>query len=643
MNRSTSAAVARHPDRVGLQPWLLAAVAVTAAVAAGTAGMTATARTSGRTGLGLAAGLVVGALAVVGLRSISVRLVARVVLAVSAALIVRFGTLRGSLTGGSQEVLAWVAAAVATFVLTDRIGTDAQPALRDPIDERSSSAPSTVLPAAPVAAEGGPGRAQAPRTGRTTVLAIVAVLVSVLVVTPLALPRLSSAAAPGDGPQLPEDGSGATALRATDSLDMTARPDLTDEVVFRVTTDRPAFWRGETFDEWDGRRWTRTEPDRSAVVGGVVQPAADDLGVTGGDEFTQRFRVEVSYADVVFGAPSVVAVDAGRALAQRPDGTVTTAGVALGRGATYEVTSRRPVLSEDVLRAAEGPIPAEVAARYAAPPVMTERVRAAATEATAGATTIYDRVRALERWMGERTEYSLDAPLSPEGVDVVDHFLFESRQGWCEQVASSLVVLARANGIPARLVTGFVPGERDRVTGAYVVRARDAHAWAEVWFPEVGWVPFDPTADVPLAATASTDRSWGRWLLDHALVIALGLAATAALGWPLARFLRGRRGRGPRRPATWAADADARLVRLGERAGRDRADGETASAYAAVLAERYRDPRLVAVGRAVDDSLFAPDPPGPAARAEADGVLAEVAAVDVPDEPVARPEPEPAT
>lgn len=627
----------RHPDRVGLQRWLLAATAVTSAVAAGTAGTTALARTSGRGATGLAVGVVVGALAVVGLRSLSIRLVARVVLAVSAALIVRYGTLRGSLTGGSQEVLAWLAAAVATFVLTDRVGTDAQPALRTGADAPPAPPPAAVpgVPAVAGAPPGAIGRAQAPRTGRTTVLAVLAVLVAVLVITPLALPRMSSSAAPGDGPQLPEDGEGSTALRATDSLDMTGRPDLTDEVVFRVTTDRPAFWRGETFDRWDGRRWTRSEPDRSAVVDGVVEPAADDLGASGPDRFTQRFRVEATYADVVFGAPSVVSVDAGRVLAQRADGTLTTAGVALGRGATYEVTSRRPVLTEEALRAAEGPIPPAIAARYAAPPTITDRVQEAAVEATADATTTYDRIIALERWMGGRTEYSLDAPLSPEGVDVVDHFLFESRQGWCEQVASSLVVLARANGIPARLVTGFVPGERDRVTGAYVVRARDAHAWAEVWFPELGWVPFDPTADVPLAATASTDRSWGRWLLDHALVIGLVAAAAVAVGWPLARHLRRRRARRAGRPATWAGIADRRLVALGERAGRPRADGETATAYAAALADRYRAPALAGVGVAVDDSLFAPEPPDGATRTEVDRVLAGAEAAEVPEpEPV---------
>ncbi|HEX2578142.1 MAG TPA: transglutaminase family protein, partial [Aquihabitans sp.] len=214
-----------------------------------------------------------------------------------------------------------------------------------------------------------------------------------------------------------------------------------------------------------------------------------------------------------------------------------------------------------------------------------------------------------------------------------------SREGWCEQIASSLVVLARANGLPARLVTGFVPSERDAVTGTYVVRAKDAHAWAEVWFEGLGWVPFDPTADVPLAATDRSDRSWGRWLIDHALVIGLVLAAAFAVGRPLLALVRRRLRQRQERPVTWAARTDAELVRLGERAGRARHDGETATAYGRALADRYGDGRLAEVGRAIDDGLFAPEPPGPERRQAVGEVLREVAAADVPPGPAVGPEP----
>src|SRR5205814_1420067 len=82
-----------------------------------------------------------------------------------------------------------------------------------------------------------------------------------------------------------------------------------------------------------------------------------------------------------------------------------------------------------------------VVAQYAKPPVTTTRVAHLAADITASAPTAYDKVRAIEHWLGTHTKYSLDAPLSRPGEDVVDHFVFDTRLGWCEQVASTLVAM----------------------------------------------------------------------------------------------------------------------------------------------------------------------------------------------------------
>jgi hypothetical protein len=107
-------------------------------------------------------------------------------------------------------------------------------------------------------------------------------------------------------------------------------------------------------------------------------------------------------------------------------------------------------------------------------------------------------VRAFEAWIGTNVVYDLDAPTPAAGVDAVDDFLFTSQRGFCEQIASALTVMLRTQGVPARLATGYLPGERDRLSGVWKVRASDAHAWVEVWFPSSGWQAFDPTAQVPL-------------------------------------------------------------------------------------------------------------------------------------------------
>ncbi|HAZ60958.1 MAG TPA: DUF3488 domain-containing protein, partial [Gammaproteobacteria bacterium] len=101
---------------------------------------------------------------------------------------------------------------------------------------------------------------------------------------------------------------------------------------------------------------------------------------------------------------------------------------------------------------------------------------------------------ALAHFRGEEFHYTLRPP-QPEG-DPVDDFLFVSRRGFCEHYAAAFVVLMRAAGVPARVVTGYQGGQWNAVGGYLLVRQRDAHAWAEVWRDGHGWVRVDPTAAV---------------------------------------------------------------------------------------------------------------------------------------------------
>jgi len=629
-----------NPDRRLPQTWLLAALLAATAACGAVAGGAVSTRNTGAPLGGQIVGAMLAILAMVGLPSVSIRFVARIVVVITGMLLVRFGVLTGSLVSGEQSVLVWVVATVTVFVLTDRLGTDVTQPLRA---EGRPARPGP--PGSPTAAPTGrvrptgPGLAQPGSTARASLGVVAVVILLAVLLAPFALQHVGRSASPGDGPR-GEAGSSTGSLKSTDRLDMTTRPKLGNEVVFTVATDRGTFWRGETFDLWDGQTWTRSQPERYSIASdGVVLPAVEDLGVNGTDEFTQRFRIESDYADVLYAAVSPVKVDSTRPVAQRFDGTLSTVGQPMGRGATYTVTSRRTLLSPKILRAADaGGTPNAIRDRYAAAPTTSTRVTAAAKRVTAGAPTTYDKILALEKWMGGRTRYSLDAPLSPKGVDVVDHFLFTSREGWCEQVASSLVVMARANGIPARLVTGFVPEGRDPVTGTYVVRARDAHAWAEVWFSKVGWVPFDPTASVPLAGADKSGGTIAQWLMEHAVLIVLCVVALTLAGWGLLTLWRRTRRQRTERPVGWAAHADVALDLLGRRVERARAPDETAVAYAAALAERYREPRLVDVGRLIDDTLYAVALPADEARAQAeasaDALLAVLANVDLEPENV---------
>jgi hypothetical protein len=105
---------------------------------------------------------------------------------------------------------------------------------------------------------------------------------------------------------------------------------------------------------------------------------------------------------------------------------------------------------------------------------------------------------AVQSWLRANTRYDLTVPREPPGVDAVDHFLFDTRRGFCEHIASAMAVLLRAEGIPTRIVTGYGPGERNPFTGYDDVRYSDAHAWVEVLYPGLGWLPYDPTFGVPV-------------------------------------------------------------------------------------------------------------------------------------------------
>lgn len=101
--------------------------------------------------------------------------------------------------------------------------------------------------------------------------------------------------------------------------------------------------------------------------------------------------------------------------------------------------------------------------------------------------------RALD-WIRADFAYTLDTPFP--GRDTVDEFLFDQQEGYCEHFSSAFVFLMRSAGVPARVVTGYTGGTYNRLGDYWIVRNMDAHAWAEVWLPQRGWVRVDPTAAV---------------------------------------------------------------------------------------------------------------------------------------------------
>ena len=547
-------------------------------------------------------------------------------------------------------LLVWGAAAGTSLVLAHRSELDEAAGLAppDPAQTRFGAPPAGVLrPVAVVVAAVtvlGAGLFSAlPPAGQSRSVTFPSQLAGSLPV-----PNAGGLSNPSLGPADPGAGSsGSSEGRASfgyfgfsESMDtgLRGRPD--DTLVMRVRSSEPDFWRGQTFDRWDGRRWSISESTPRTITGDApmeVPPAPDDQGTAHGPELVQTFYVERPGPNLVFGArPVSTLYFPDRRVFQLSDGTLR-AGVSLETDSAYTVVSQRPVVTEAALRVSDtagATLPQGMAKRYTGVPGPPARVGELARRVTAGAPTTSDKAGALEAWLAANTRYSLDIPPLAEGADAVEQFLFVDRVGFCEQIGSSLVVMLRSLGIPARLAVGYTPGERNPFTGLYEVRASDAHSWAEVWFPGIGWQAFDPTASVPLSGEGGLSRAssgllsyLGRrlpdvpgWAVPVVLVAGAGatVVVTLASGW--AR----RRRRRQRSTRSWADATLARLEALGPAYGRHRRASETAHDYVAALRRAGADARLAPVGEVLTRDAFSPAPAGLAERQSVERVLEDV-------------------
>ena len=164
----------------------------------------------------------------------------------------------------------------------------------------------------------------------------------------------------------------------------------------------------------------------------------------------------------------------------------------------YRVTSRVSTARSWELRAAGSPASPGSGAGAELPDFYTtagenEAIAALAEEVTEGTDNPYEQVAAIETHLREEYFYSLSPGVAPDG-DQLNHFLFDSRKGYCSYFAFAMALMVRSLDIPARVAVGFYVDPQLQVLDYHVVRADMAHAWVEVFFPEYGWVEFDPTS-----------------------------------------------------------------------------------------------------------------------------------------------------
>ena len=401
------------------------------------------------------------------------------------------------------------------------------------------------------------------------------------------------------------------------------RPELGQTLALRVRVrspkpDEQLYWRGQTFARYTGRGW---EEDQETIVReefAAGEPWSQAASSASGHPVLVSVTASEPHRAMFFAAGEPVSVDRPYWVNLRSAGELVALGAA-GRPGQYTVVSSVPDVDAAALRAAGTDYPPQIVESYLQlPPDLPPELLTYATEVTASAPrTAYDRAVAVEAAL-RRLPYTLDVPSPPADRELTSWFLFDLKEGYCDYFATAMVVLARLNGIPARLAVGYTMGQFDPQRGDYRVTELNAHSWPELYFPGYGWIPFEPTSaqavpertestyvppdwaqrmpqelasqmgELRAAATenAATQR---RWLVARSVSgTASGLLFclyAAALLWLLWGRARSPIQPGPEGELGAAYD---RLLRWGGRLGRPPRSADTPREYAEALEHQCR-------------------------------------------------------
>lgn len=306
--------------------------------------------------------------------------------------------------------------------------------------------------------------------------------------------------------------------------------------IMTVESPAPSYWRANALDTFTGSAWvssqaflTRLEAVPTGGAYAYSIPPADFAPE--GKTVTEVFHVKNVYTDYLFAGGDCRSVIIGHAVSLRiNDMRSLRVTEAVGPNLEYSVTAVIPEVNPADLvdRGFDYP---DALDRYLTLPFPSKAEvpgadgdtawRSTMSEAggtatewlglyslnrriIADATDPYEITLRVEEYLRQSFDYSL-APPASEYTSPYSAFLFDTQSGYCQHFAGAMALLLRYNGIPARVALGFTTGEQDG-PNTYLVNTNNAHAWVEVYFPEVGWVAFDPTPgrNIPVAGASST-------------------------------------------------------------------------------------------------------------------------------------------
>ncbi|MCR8660117.1 transglutaminase-like domain-containing protein [Paenibacillus endoradicis] len=347
-----------------------------------------------------------------------------------------------------------------------------------------------------------------------------------------------------------------------DMLGQTIKP--SKDIVFHGWSSIESYWRAESKTEYDGHGWA----DQSQVLTLKSIPSKSDEVLQSWHNrqgwVGSTIKQEIEYVKPLVGMPimqsgingvvlNLSAVNPERDLQNYIVGVETSsiyAPTTESNIKSYSIITELPITDEAVLRdikpiesdTAEKLWQADTLDRYLQlPDTLPARVAALAAEVSGGGlTSRYDQVKAIEQYLKNNYKYTLNSTVPAATEDFVDQFLFEQQEGYCVHFSTAMVIMLRSQDIPARWVKGYGMGEGidERTTEAgvvetlYEVRESDAHAWVEVYFPTIGWVPFDPTptvdSDEHVSSLSRFSQLWNE-TLTNSIVFLNSLNSTQML------------------------------------------------------------------------------------------------------------------
>jgi protein-glutamine gamma-glutamyltransferase len=308
-------------------------------------------------------------------------------------------------------------------------------------------------------------------------------------------------------------------------------------------------WRGIVLTNFDGKRWYTPKHEQlvlSPGSGGIYQ--LNPATLPAGDFYQIHYTVlmEPIASDAIFIAPRIQTLQGRFSNDAQPVGeTARPSFLILDMTGSisnplhnetkirYEGNSAVPIVPPAQLRAASGLFPEAIVKTYLQLPELDPRIKQLALRITARAPNEYDKASAIELYLKTNYRYSLNLT-GEQTEDPLAYFLFTRRSGHCEYFAAAMTVMLRDLGIPARYVGGFLPGEYNDVGGDWIVRASDAHTWVEVFFPDYGWITFDPTPPGEGRRAGFFDPigkywdwfqfAWAEWVINYDFVHQMSLA-----------------------------------------------------------------------------------------------------------------------